>query len=167
MGWWRRHAQSALFIASTILLAVGAIGWLLGSGTVATIAWITGAVLGLVVSVAQLVAAIRQGRFSVDVIAVLALAGALVVGEPFAGAMITVMLASGQLLEARADARARRELGLLVGRAPRTARRAWPAGSSRWRWTTSPWATACSSARVRSSPSMVGWPRRGSSTSPR
>jgi heavy metal translocating P-type ATPase len=38
--------------------------------------------------------------------------------------MITVMLASGQLLEARADARARRELSLLVGRAPRTARRA-------------------------------------------
>ena len=60
---------------------------------------------------------------SVDVIAVLALAGALVVNEPFAGAMITVMLASGQLLEARAAARARRELSLLVERAPRTARR--------------------------------------------
>jgi len=41
----------------------------------------------------------------------------------FAGAMITVMLASGQLLEARAAARARRELSLLVERAPRTARR--------------------------------------------
>jgi len=51
------------------------------------------------------------------------LAGALVVNEPFAGAMITVMLASGQLLEARAAARARRELSLLVQRAPRSARR--------------------------------------------
>ncbi len=68
-------------------------------------------------------ASIRRGRLSVDVIAVLALAGALVVNEPFAGAMITVMLASGQLLEARAAARARRELSLLVERAPRTARR--------------------------------------------
>src|SRR5664280_3471846 len=37
--------------------------------------------------------------------------------------MITVMLASGQLLEARAATRARRELSLLVERAPRTARR--------------------------------------------
>ena len=37
--------------------------------------------------------------------------------------MITVMLATGQLLEARAEARARRELRLLVERAPRTARR--------------------------------------------
>lgn len=37
--------------------------------------------------------------------------------------MITVMLATGRLLEARAQARARRELSLLVERAPRTARR--------------------------------------------
>jgi magnesium-transporting ATPase (P-type) len=37
--------------------------------------------------------------------------------------VIAVMLASGQLLEARASARARRELSLLVERAPRTARR--------------------------------------------
>jgi heavy metal translocating P-type ATPase len=37
--------------------------------------------------------------------------------------MITVMLATGRLLEARAGARARRELSLLVERAPRTARR--------------------------------------------
>ena len=68
-------------------------------------------------------AAIRRRQPSVDVIAVLALAGALAVDEPFAGAMITVMLASGQLLEARAARRARRELSLLVQRAPRTARR--------------------------------------------
>ena len=53
----------------------------------------------------------------------LALGGAIAVNEPFAGAMITVMLSSGQLLEARAAARARRELSLLAERAPRTARR--------------------------------------------
>ena len=53
----------------------------------------------------------------------LALAGALWVDEPFAGAMIAVMLASGQLLEARAAARASRELRLLVERTPQTARR--------------------------------------------
>ena len=47
-------------------------------------------------------AAVRRRQPSVDVIALLALAGALAVGEPFAGAMITVMLATGQVLEARA-----------------------------------------------------------------
>jgi len=70
-----------------------------------------------------MVGAVRRRQLSVDVIALLALAGALVVGEWFAGAMITVMLATGVMLEARAGARARRELSLLVQRAPRTARR--------------------------------------------
>ena len=123
MSWWRRYGELALFVASTTLLVVGLAGRLVGMDTAAEVAWVTGAGLGLVVAVAQLVAAVRQGRFSVDVIAVLALAGALLVGEPFAGAMISVMLASGQLLEARAAARARRELSLLIERAPRTARR--------------------------------------------
>jgi len=68
-------------------------------------------------------AAVRRRQPSVDVIALLALGGALAVGEPFAGAMVTVMLTTGVLLEARAAARARRELGLLVARTPRTARR--------------------------------------------
>ena len=83
----------------------------------------TGTVLGLGASIAWMVSAVRRRHLSVDVIAVLALAGALAVDEPFAGAMITVMLASGQLLEARAAARARRELGLLLERSPRTAQR--------------------------------------------
>ena len=74
-------------------------------------------------AVSWVAGAIRRHQPSVDVVAVLALAGALAVGEPFAGAVITVMLASGRLLEARASARARRELSLLAGRAPRTARR--------------------------------------------
>ena len=50
--------------------------------------------------------AVRRRELSVDVIALLALGGALVVGEWFAGAMITVMLATGVLLEARAGKRA-------------------------------------------------------------
>ena len=85
--------------------------------------WSAATGLGLVASVAWTIAAISRRRLSVDIIAVLALAGAMVVGEPFAGSMITVMLASGQLLEARAEARARRDLALLVERSPRTAQR--------------------------------------------
>ena len=98
---------------------------------------------GLVASVAWTVGAVRRRQLTVDVIAVLALAGALAVGEPFAGAMITVMLASGRLLEARAAARARRELGLLLERSPRTARRRSGAGWWRSRWRTWCGATAC------------------------
>jgi heavy metal translocating P-type ATPase len=118
----RARKEALLFGASTVLLLGGGLAWLL-STQAARLLWICGTVLGLVFSVFWTVGAIRRRQLSVDVIAVLALAGALAVNEPFAGAMITVMLASGQLLEARAAARARRELSLLVERAPRTARR--------------------------------------------
>jgi heavy metal translocating P-type ATPase len=124
----RANKETLLFSVSTVLLLAGGLAWLLNAETPARSLWILGTVLGLVFSVFWTVTAIRGGQLSVDVIAVLALAGALAVNEPFAGAMITVMLASGQLLEARAAARARRELSLLVERAPRTARRVVDSG---------------------------------------
>ena len=119
----RRYKEILVFAVSTGLLLVGGVAWLIGAGSVASALWTVGALLGLVVSVATTTAAVRRRQPSVDVIAVLAIAGALAVDEAFAGAMITVMLASGQLLEARAAHRARRELSMLVERAPRTARR--------------------------------------------
>jgi len=123
MTWWRDRVEMLLFVVSTVLLAVGGAAWLAHATVAADAAWIGGTLLGLVFSVAWTVSAVRRRQPSVDVIALLALAGALWVKEPFAGAMITVMLATGQLLDARASARARRELSLLVERAPRTARR--------------------------------------------
>ena len=123
MGWLRASKEMLLFVFSAVLLLAGGAAWLLAAGTPARVLWIAGTVLGLVFSLSWTAGAIRRHQPSVDVIAVLALAGALAVDEPFAGAVITVMLASGRLLEARASARARRELSLLVERAPRTARR--------------------------------------------
>lgn len=119
----RDSKEMLLFVSSTVLLLAGGVAWWLGVQTPARVLWVTGTVLGLGFSVFWTAGAIRRHQPSVDIIAVLALVGALAVGEPFAGAMITVMLASGQLLEARAARRARRELSLLVERAPRTARR--------------------------------------------
>ena len=118
----RASKEAVLFWVSTVLLLAGGLAWL-SAPTLARFLWLLGTGLGLVFSILWTVEAIRRRQLSVDIIAVLALAGAIVVNEPFAGAMITVMLASGQLLEARAAARARRELSLLVERAPRTARR--------------------------------------------
>src|SRR5674476_330418 len=124
----RASKETLLFSASTVLLLAGGLAWLLAAQTPTDVLWYAGNLLGLGFSVVWTVSAIRRHQLSVDVIAVLALAGAIVVNEPFAGAMITVMLASGQLLEARAAARARRELSLLVERAPRAARRRFEGG---------------------------------------
>lgn len=122
MSWVRQHLEGLLFGVSVGVLTGGGIAFWAGAVQVAEALWSADAILGLVASVGWTVAALRRRAATVDVIAVLALAGSLIVGEPFAGAVITVMLASGQLLEARASARARRELGLLVSRVPRTAR---------------------------------------------
>src|SRR5680860_415005 len=108
----RASKETLLFSVSTVLLLAGGAAWLLNADTPARVLWIAGNVLGLGFSISWTISAIRRGQLSVDVIAVLALAGAIVVNEPFAGAMITVMLASGQLLEARAAARASRSCPL-------------------------------------------------------
>lgn len=57
----------------------------------------------------------------VDAIALVAMAGALALGEYLAGAVIALMLAGGNALEEAANRRARRELTALVERAPRVA----------------------------------------------
>lgn len=66
---------------------------------------------------------LRRGDIGVDVIALLAMAGALALGEYLAGAVIALMLAGGNALEAFASGRARRELTALIERAPHTAHR--------------------------------------------
>ncbi|GAB3055535.1 heavy metal translocating P-type ATPase [Intrasporangium mesophilum] len=123
MSWLRDRLPFAFFATTAALLLAGIVAQLAQAEGLARALWVTGSILGLVVSVATTVRAVRARQPTVDVIAVLALAGALWVDEPFAGAMVAVMLATGQLLEARAARRARRELSALVARAPRRARR--------------------------------------------
>src|SRR5215472_10699183 len=81
------------------------------------------ALAGLGYSLWTMIGSLRHGRVGVDVIAVLALAGAIAVGELLAAAVIAVMLVSGRVLEAWAARRAHRDLEALLARAPRTARR--------------------------------------------
>ena len=64
-----------------------------------------------------------RGNVGVDSIALLAMVGALASGEYLAGAVIALMLSGGNALEAAAGRRARRELTLLVERAPKIAHR--------------------------------------------
>ncbi len=124
----RRHLETVVLIVSSLLLAGGAVAWWTSAPDAATALWVAGTILGLILALAATLDAARHRRPTVDVIAVLALAGSLAVDEPLAGAIVTLMLATGQVLEARADARARRELGLLTARAPGTARRVTDAG---------------------------------------
>src|SRR5690606_40170970 len=82
-----------------------------------------GTVVAILPATWWVVEALRAGRLGVDAIAVLALAGSLLVGEYLAGALIAVMLATGRALEDYAMGRARRDLTALYERAPRRAHR--------------------------------------------
>jgi heavy metal translocating P-type ATPase len=119
----RADREVLLFIAATAMLLVGAVFALARDEELAAGLWIAATALGLVYSMVTITVALRRRQPSVDVIAWLALVGALLVGEPLAGAIIAVMLFTGGVLEARASARAKRELGALAARAPRIARR--------------------------------------------
>ena len=74
----------------------------------------------LTVEVARTV--IVDHHLGVDTIALVAMVGALALGEELAGAVIGLMFTGGAALEAAASRRARRELTRLVERAPRIAR---------------------------------------------
>ena len=121
--WVIDHRDALLFAVTVGLLAAGGAAFLLAARSVATGLWVAATILGLLYSTVTIAAALRRRQPSVDIIAWLALVGALLVDEAFAGAVVAVMLATGALLESRAAARARRELSLLASRAPRTARR--------------------------------------------
>ena len=117
-----------LFGSTTLLLVAGVTCWSLDEGAGATWLWMAATGIGLVYSATSTLIRLAHRQASVDVIALLALVGAVAVDEPLAGALIAVMLATGQVLESRAAARARRELNLLISRAPRTARRVGAGG---------------------------------------
>jgi len=122
-GWLARRSAVLLLAATAAGLVAGGVAWLAGEHAVADACWLAAAGLGLGYALWSAVDSLRRGRLGVDVIALLALAGAVAVRELLAAAVISVMLASGRALEAWAALRARQDLSALLDRAPRTARR--------------------------------------------
>ncbi len=94
-----------------------------GRDDLATIAWTVPAVVVGIWLAASIVADLLKGEAGVDVIAILAIGGALAFHEALTAAVIAVMLATGDALERYAEGRAHRELSALVSRAPRIVHR--------------------------------------------
>jgi heavy metal translocating P-type ATPase len=99
-------------------LAAGAALRIVGAVAPANVLWSITAAVALLPTAFSVARDLLRHRAGVDIVAVLALGGTLAVGEYLAGAVIALMLATGRELEARASARARRELSALLSRAP-------------------------------------------------
>jgi heavy metal translocating P-type ATPase len=109
--------------AAAASLALGGALTLAGVHTPAHAIWAAVTIALLVPLSVSVVRSLVHGDVGVDAIALLAMAGALALGEYLAGAVIALMLAGGNALERVAQGRARRELTLLVDRAPKAANR--------------------------------------------
>src|SRR6185369_10556261 len=80
--------------------------------------WLATLVIGSLPFILRTFKAIFRGKFGVDLIAIVAIFASFWAGQYLAGVIILLMLSGGEALEAFAQARAKKELTLLVGRAP-------------------------------------------------
>ncbi|WP_431936644.1 heavy metal translocating P-type ATPase [Micromonospora sp. RP3T] len=121
----RRAATAEWAPLALLTLAVlgGAAAWFAGARAAADLVWAAVTVAALAPAAWTMLRQLWRRQFGVDVIAVLALLGALLVREYLAGAVIAVMVATGRALEEYARRRATRDLRALLERAPRQARR--------------------------------------------
>ena len=115
--------ERALAVVALAGLVAGAALWLVGEPHWADVAWAVGAAVVLVPLALDTARSLLHGDVGVDAIALIAIAGALVLGEQLAAAIVALMMSGGAALEAWAAGRAQRELRLLVDRAPRIAHR--------------------------------------------
>jgi heavy metal translocating P-type ATPase len=122
------HVNGLLLIVALAGVGGGAVMWLARAAEAAHLVWTAATVVAFVPLLVRVSTTLRRREPGVDIIAVFAMAGTLLLGEALAGAVIGLMLASGQVLESSAAARARRELRRLLERAPRVAHR-WQDGA--------------------------------------
>ena len=108
-----------------VLAAVvaGGVLWLVGIQGAADVAWATAVVLALIPLSISVARDLLHRETGVDLIALLAMAGSLILGQYLAGAVVGLMLSGGQALERYASSRARRELSALLARAPQVVHR--------------------------------------------
>jgi heavy metal translocating P-type ATPase len=115
--------ERALALVALAAIGIGGLLWLLDEPGWADLAWGLGAGVVLVPLTLDTARQLLRGDVGVDAVALVAIAWALLLGELLAAAIVALMMSGGAALEAWAAGRARRELRLLVERAPRIAHR--------------------------------------------
>ncbi len=104
-------------------LVAGGAAWIVGAPAIAGRIWMAGTAAVLLAQAIEIGLSLRRGEFGLDIIAALAMAGALLLGQYLAGIIVALMFSSGEGLEQFAQRRARREMTALLSRVPRTASR--------------------------------------------
>jgi heavy metal translocating P-type ATPase len=116
------HRARVLAGTAALSIVVGGVLYLVGEGAAGRDVWAAAVALlaaELAFEVARTV--VVDHHMGVDTIALIAMVGALALGEEFAGVIVGLMFSGGAALEDIASTRARRELTALIQRAPKVA----------------------------------------------
>jgi heavy metal translocating P-type ATPase len=127
-GTLRRAEERLLLPVVVAAIGGGLVAWLAGLRSVADALWAAVTATVIVVVLVGSYATLRRGQVGVDVVALLALIGALALDELLAGAVIGLMVATGEALERFAHRRAQRDLSELLSLAPSVAHRVGDGG---------------------------------------
>ena len=103
------------------VLLAGIIAKVAGRDAAAAAIWAVATLPVLLALLVEIVTSLRRGEVGLDIVAGLSMAAALTFGENLAAAIVALMYAGGQYLEAYAERTARREMTALLSRVPRTA----------------------------------------------
>jgi heavy metal translocating P-type ATPase len=121
-GLARLFARYLALVPAAALIAGGVLWWL-GHSHAAQMMCAAGTVPVLLVLVATSAISLWKGEVGLDIVAAIAMTGALVGGEYLAGVVVALMFSGGQSLESFAQGSAEREMTALLGRVARTAQR--------------------------------------------
>jgi heavy metal translocating P-type ATPase len=120
--WLLEHRAQILAVFAFAAIMVGGLLYLIGEGAAGQTVWgLAVALLAAELTVEVVRTVIVEHSLGVDTIALVAMVGALALGEELAGAVIGLMFSGGASLEAVASRRARRELTALIQRVPKVA----------------------------------------------
>ncbi|MCW6512658.1 heavy metal translocating P-type ATPase [Lichenifustis flavocetrariae] len=116
-----RMVTRFLFVIPALGLASGAGLWWFDRTDLAQLAFACGTAPVLLTLLLTSVVSLARGEVGLDIVAALAMGGALIGGEDLAGVVVALMFAGGQALESYAQGSAEREMTALLGRVARTA----------------------------------------------
>ena len=119
----KRFAGARLPLAVVVCIAIGGALFLAVGERAAQFAWGAGLVLTGAPVLWRTVVAARHGHFATDIVASLAIAGAILLVQPFAGLVIVLMQSGGEALERYAEGKASAAVRALEEAAPSIAHR--------------------------------------------
>ncbi|MFM1986030.1 MAG: hypothetical protein RIS18_247 [Actinomycetota bacterium] len=116
-----KQINQLLFVLSLISLSAGFLVVFIGFTELQSIIWAVGGLVGLIPATKWIIDELKNKQMGSDILALLALLGTLLTNEMMAAAIISLMLATGRVLESWAEGQAERQLKTLLARIPRVA----------------------------------------------